>query len=84
MDFKVAGSPEGLTALQMDIKIGGVTAEILAQALEQARQGRMHILGKMATPWTSPARKSAPTRRGSSPFGCRSTRFATSSAPAAR
>ena len=48
MDFKVAGSAEGITALQMDIKISGVTFEILTQALEQARQGRLFILGKMA------------------------------------
>jgi len=48
MDFKVAGTRTGLTALQMDIKIGGITAEILAQALEQARQGRIHILDRMA------------------------------------
>ncbi|MBW7956786.1 MAG: polyribonucleotide nucleotidyltransferase [Deltaproteobacteria bacterium] len=47
MDFKVAGTAEGVTALQMDIKIGGVTAEILKDALEQAREGRLHILGKM-------------------------------------
>jgi len=48
MDFKVAGSSEGITALQMDIKITGVTFEILRDALEQARQGRLFILGKMA------------------------------------
>jgi polyribonucleotide nucleotidyltransferase len=48
MDFKVAGTPEGITALQMDIKIGGITTEIMAIALEQARQGRLHILSKMA------------------------------------
>ncbi|WP_051180869.1 polyribonucleotide nucleotidyltransferase [Thermithiobacillus tepidarius] len=47
MDFKVAGTAEGVTALQMDIKIQGITREILAQALEQAKEGRMHILGKM-------------------------------------
>jgi polyribonucleotide nucleotidyltransferase len=47
MDFKVAGSEKGITALQMDIKVKGLTFEILAQALEQARQGRLHILGKM-------------------------------------
>jgi polyribonucleotide nucleotidyltransferase len=47
MDFKVAGTREGVTALQMDIKITGVTREIMAQALEQARHGRFHILGKM-------------------------------------
>ena len=47
MDFKVAGTRVGITALQMDIKIPGVTSKIMAEALEQARQGRMHILGKM-------------------------------------
>src|SRR4051812_25571447 len=47
MDFKVAGTPDGITALQMDIKITGVTFEILKDALEQARAGREHILGKM-------------------------------------
>jgi polyribonucleotide nucleotidyltransferase len=47
MDFKVTGTSAGITALQMDIKVGGVTAEIMTKALEQARQGRMHILGKM-------------------------------------
>ena len=57
MDFKVAGSAEGITALQMDIKVGGITMEIMRKALEQARQGRMFILGKMqevlSTPRTS-------------------------------
>ncbi len=48
MDFKVAGSEEGITALQMDIKITGVTFEILTDALEQARKGRLFILDKMA------------------------------------
>jgi polyribonucleotide nucleotidyltransferase len=47
MDFKVAGTEKGITALQMDIKVSGITAEILSAALEQARQGRLHILGKM-------------------------------------
>ncbi len=47
MDFKVAGTEEGVTALQMDIKIEGITREIMAQALAQAREGRLHILGKM-------------------------------------
>ncbi|CAM4242199.1 polyribonucleotide nucleotidyltransferase [Paenibacillus tarimensis] len=47
MDFKVAGTAEGVTAIQMDIKIDGIDRAILAQALEQAREGRMHILGKM-------------------------------------
>jgi polyribonucleotide nucleotidyltransferase len=47
MDFKVAGTRKGITALQMDIKIGGLTREILQQALEQARQGRLFLLDKM-------------------------------------
>lgn len=47
MDFKVAGTDEGVTALQMDIKIGGVSKEILAEALEQAREGRLYILERM-------------------------------------
>ena len=47
MDFKVAGSVAGITALQMDIKVSGITAEIMAKALEQARQGRLYILDKM-------------------------------------
>ena len=44
MDFKVAGTAEGITALQMDIKIGGITREIMSQALHQAREARLHIL----------------------------------------
>ncbi len=47
MDFKVAGTEKGITAFQMDVKIGGVSHEILRNALEQARIGRLHILGKM-------------------------------------
>jgi len=47
MDFKVAGSNNGITALQMDIKIDGITREIMKQALAQAKDGRLHILGKM-------------------------------------
>ncbi|MGZ8240273.1 MAG: polyribonucleotide nucleotidyltransferase [Methylobacter sp.] len=47
MDFKVAGSEDGITALQMDIKIDGITAEIMKSALEQAKQGRLHILSEM-------------------------------------
>ncbi len=47
MDFKVAGTREGITALQMDIKIKGITAELMTQALEQARQARLFILDKM-------------------------------------
>ena len=48
MDFKVAGTEKGLTSLQMDIKIAGITKEIMHTALEQAKGGRMHILGEMA------------------------------------
>jgi polyribonucleotide nucleotidyltransferase len=48
MDFKVAGSADGITALQMDIKIDGITEEIMQAALAQSRDGRMHILGEMA------------------------------------
>jgi len=47
MDFKVAGTTNGVTALQMDIKIDGITREIMEKALEQAREGRLHILGRM-------------------------------------
>ncbi|GGG29928.1 polyribonucleotide nucleotidyltransferase [Chelatococcus composti] len=48
MDFKVAGTDQGVTALQMDIKIAGITEEIMRVALEQAKAGRMHILGEMS------------------------------------
>jgi polyribonucleotide nucleotidyltransferase len=54
MDFKVAGTSEGITALQMDIKVTGITTEVMRKALEQARQGRMLILGKMADALASP------------------------------
>ena len=48
MDFKVAGTTEGISALQMDIKIDGITAEIMESALNQAKEGRLYILGEMA------------------------------------
>ncbi len=48
MDFKVAGTTEGITAIQMDIKITGLTREIVEKAMAQAREGRLHILGEMA------------------------------------
>ncbi|PKM08365.1 MAG: polyribonucleotide nucleotidyltransferase [Gammaproteobacteria bacterium HGW-Gammaproteobacteria-4] len=54
MDFKVAGSAEGISALQMDIKIDGITEEIMKIALAQAKQGRLHILGEMAKALTAP------------------------------
>jgi len=47
MDFKVAGTAKGITATQMDLKVTGLPYEVMAQALEQARQGRMHIIGEM-------------------------------------
>lgn len=54
MDFKVAGTNEGITALQMDIKIDGITSEIMEAALGQAKQGRLHILEKMTAAITTP------------------------------
>ncbi|HSG64240.1 MAG TPA: polyribonucleotide nucleotidyltransferase, partial [Gammaproteobacteria bacterium] len=57
MDFKVAGTGDGITALQMDIKIDGITKEIMAAALAQARDGRLHILGEMAKVLDKPREK---------------------------
>ena len=54
MDFKVAGTEKGISALQMDIKIQGITEEIMKTALAQAKQGRLHILGEMAHAMTTP------------------------------
>jgi polyribonucleotide nucleotidyltransferase len=54
MDFKVAGTAQGITALQMDIKVSGITSEIMAKALEQARAGRLHILGEMGKTLAEP------------------------------
>ena len=54
MDFKVAGTANGISALQMDIKIQGITEEIMKVALAQAKQGRLHILGEMANALTAP------------------------------
>jgi polyribonucleotide nucleotidyltransferase len=54
MDFKVAGTPTGITGFQLDVKIGGVETEILQGALEQARQGRLFILEKMAAALAAP------------------------------
>jgi polyribonucleotide nucleotidyltransferase len=54
MDFKVAGTKDGITACQMDIKIRGISLDIMRNALEQAREGRMHILGKMAETIATP------------------------------
>ncbi|TSA04812.1 MAG: polyribonucleotide nucleotidyltransferase [Nitrospiraceae bacterium] len=57
MDFKVCGTAQGVTALQMDIKIGGITAQLMEKALAQARDGRMHILERMRTALTAPREK---------------------------
>ena len=54
MDFKVAGTAEGITSLQMDIKVAGITPAIMKQALAQARDGRLHILGEMAKTISAP------------------------------
>jgi polyribonucleotide nucleotidyltransferase len=54
MDFKVCGTKKGISAVQMDIKIQGLTRQVLEQALNQARDGRMHILGKMAESLAAP------------------------------
>jgi polyribonucleotide nucleotidyltransferase len=54
MDFKVAGTATGITALQMDIKVGGITTDIMRKALDQARRGRLHILDKMRAALESP------------------------------
>ncbi|MDA0902389.1 MAG: polyribonucleotide nucleotidyltransferase [Proteobacteria bacterium] len=54
MDFKVAGTKDGITALQMDIKISGINSDIMQKALEQANAGRLHILDKMAEAITAP------------------------------
>ncbi|KQI69914.1 polynucleotide phosphorylase/polyadenylase [Loktanella sp. 3ANDIMAR09] len=55
MDFKVAGTENGITSLQMDIKIAGITPEIMKKALEQAKQGRLHILNEMSKALTGAA-----------------------------
>ena len=62
MDFKVAGTAKGITALQMDIKVGGITMEIMRQALAQALQGRLFILGKMAETLAAPRKDVSPAR----------------------
>ncbi len=60
MDFKVAGTAEGVTAVQMDIKIHELSREILAKALDQARAGRLHILGKMEAALKAPRKQISP------------------------
>ena len=85
MDFKVAGTRTGITALQMDIKVGGITMDIMRQALAQAKKGRFEILDTMAQgARRRRARTSRPSRRASSPSASRPRRSATSSGRAAR
>ena len=60
MDFKVAGTKDGITALQMDIKIAGINAQIMAEALEQARKGRLYILGIMEQALAAPREEMSP------------------------
>jgi polyribonucleotide nucleotidyltransferase len=72
MDFKVAGTEQGITAIQMDIKIEGLTIEIMTDALEKARKGRLHILKEMAKVLPRRAPSCRSTRRASS--RCRSSR----------
>src|SRR5262249_19390333 len=60
MDFKVAGTDKGITALQMDIKIGGASIDIMRQALAQAREARLHVLGKMAETIKGPRAQMSP------------------------
>ena len=54
MDFKVAGTSDGITSIQMDIKIEGLSKEIMQQALKQAKEGRLHILGERPKPSAPP------------------------------
>ncbi|GBF05749.1 polynucleotide phosphorylase [Deinococcus aerius] len=61
MDFKVCGTAEGVTALQMDIKVGGITPAVMREALAQAREARLHILGKMAEVLPVPRPELSPT-----------------------
>src|SRR2546423_3384331 len=60
MDFKVAGTTDGITALQMDIKVSGITTAVMQKALEQARRGRLHILDKMREALTAPRQNISP------------------------
>jgi polyribonucleotide nucleotidyltransferase len=60
MDFKVAGTPKGITALQMDIKLSGLTTEILSEALQQAKTGRLHILSEMLKTIQEPSKELSP------------------------
>ncbi len=81
MDFKVAGTAEGITAIQMDIKIKGIDEEILTKALEQARKGRLFILDKMLSVLPAP---SIPTRSATSSAAAARPSTRSSTRPASR
>jgi len=70
MDFKVTGTSKGITALQMDMKIEGITIDTMRTALNQAREGRLHILGRCLRLWPNRERALILSHRGSLP--CRS------------
>ena len=74
MDFKVAGTENGITSLQMDIKVAGITPEIMEKALAQAKAGRLHILGEMAKALDRVRASSRSTHRVSRPCRSRPTR----------
>lgn len=63
MDFKVAGTDNGITALQMDIKVQGITKEIMQVALAQAKEGRLHILARCRPRWAMHAPNCRSMRR---------------------
>jgi polyribonucleotide nucleotidyltransferase len=84
MDFKVAGTQEGVTSLQMDIKITGITEEIMRVALHQAQEGRMHILGEMSKAITAARAELGEHAPRIETIKFRPTRSAKSSARAAR
>ena len=60
LDFKVAGTRDGITAVQMDMKVGGISIQILSEALAQARKGRLHILDKMQEALSQPRKELSP------------------------
>ena len=84
MDFKVAGTANGITSLQMDIKIAGITEEIMKHALAQAKDGRAHILGEMAKALDHRREELSAHAPRIETMQIAATRSATSSAPAAR
>ena len=84
MDFKVAGTSEFVTAIQLDTKLDGIPASVLAAALKQAREARLHILDVMQLRDRHPGRARPSSRRASSRSRSRWTRSARSSARRAR